>query len=247
MPRSSAIAGDSGHGTRDDRIDNGDDTGRRDEWLVPGRRADAGDGALEDTRVVVVPTGDEVGLEFGAPAGGTRCGCDSFPAPSARFRIHLREADDHHPTEEIDDGQQHECEGDEAGSEVGPLGGECECHHGAPRAQPQRSTSGSLPPCRRGFARRAGFVLGRQDLERVRPRGHLGRGRVRWNGARGGIGVERGRYFTGCAEKPSRGADAGSPYFGTGKVSTYPTGPSLSCQAWAVGTSLASPRRLAPG
>jgi hypothetical protein len=52
-------------------------------------------------------------------------------------------------------------------------------------------------------------VLGRQDLERVRARGHLGRGRVRRNGARGRIGVEHACSFTRCDEKPSRGADVG--------------------------------------
>jgi hypothetical protein len=42
----------------------------------------------------------------------------------------------------------------------------------------------------------------------VRACGHLGRGRVRWNHARAGIGVEHGCNFTRCPEKPSCGAGA---------------------------------------
>ena len=89
-----------------------------------------GDG-LEDSCLVVVPTGDEVGLELGREL--EVCVADAIHSlhPASVFEIHLREAHDRRPTEEIDDGQQHECEGDEAGSEVGRLGGECECNHGA--------------------------------------------------------------------------------------------------------------------
>ena len=173
-----APCGDCGCGTRDNRVDHRDDAGRGDECLVAGRRADVGESALEDSRVVVVSTRHEVGLELWRELEVRVADAIHSLNPASVLEIHLREAQDRRPTEEIEDGQQHECEGDEAGAEVGRLGDECECHHGArERGQEDRRPAHCLRVDEASRGEQAP-VLGRQDLERVRAHGHLGRGRV---------------------------------------------------------------------
>ena len=160
--------GDAGDRAGDDRVDHGDDAWDREERLQGRHRRSSRNQRLEDALLVVVRAGDEVRLqlrrelEVGVPD-------PVHPLhPDRVLVVDLPQPRESRDAEEVDDGQEHECEGDEAGAEVGGLADERERDHGAG----QRSDEDRGAAHRLGVAEAAGGqqapVLRRQDLERMR-------------------------------------------------------------------------------